>query len=51
MGRSTLTIWVLLLGWLWMQPVLAQHSLLKLPCPITVMPAPSASRIWMASWH
>ena len=27
MGRSTLTIWVLLLGWLWMQPVLAQHPL------------------------
>ena len=25
MGRSTLTIWVLLLGWLWMQPALAQH--------------------------
>ncbi len=27
MGRSTLTIWVLLLGWLWMQPVLAQHPI------------------------
>ncbi len=27
MGRSTLTIWVLLLGWLWMQPALAQHPL------------------------
>ncbi|MGE6209689.1 hypothetical protein [Aeromonas media] len=27
MGRTTLTIWILLLGWLWMQPALAQHPL------------------------
>ena len=27
MGRSTFTIWVLLLGWLWLQPALAQHPL------------------------
>jgi hypothetical protein len=27
MGRTKLKIWLLLLGWLWMQPVLAQHPL------------------------
>ncbi|WP_434665765.1 hypothetical protein [Aeromonas sp. NJAU223] len=27
MVRSKLKIWLLLLGWLWLQPVLAQHPL------------------------
>lgn len=27
MGRTKLKIWLLLLGWLWLQPVLAQHPL------------------------
>lgn len=27
MGRTKLKIWLLLLGWLWLQPALAQHPL------------------------
>ncbi|WP_033137817.1 DUF2607 family protein [Aeromonas finlandensis] len=27
MGRIKLKIWIVLLGWLWLQPLLAQHQL------------------------
>ncbi|PJG58345.1 hypothetical protein [Aeromonas cavernicola] len=27
MGRIKFTIWIVLLGWLWLQPALAQHPL------------------------
>ncbi|EOD55680.1 hypothetical protein [Aeromonas molluscorum] len=27
MGRVTVRVWILLLGWLWLQPALAQHQL------------------------
>lgn len=27
MGRVTIRVWILLFGWLWLQPALAQHPL------------------------